>query len=154
MKDIEVPMLEPVVDRTTLLFTQPLVDWLLRLVRHLPATQRFVVLTPLAKAIPTTPMVPLQRGAVAFLRVTYFLNVTQPATSAGTVQVILRWTDAALTVFQGAILNGTASKKLDMQTILIHADCSQPITYETAYSTSGTNPLLYQLDLVVEQLNG
>jgi hypothetical protein len=147
-------MLEPVVDRTSLLFTQPLVDWLLRLVRHLPATQRFVGTSPYTAAIPATSLVPQQRGVVAFLRVNYLLTVTRPASGSGQVVLTLRWTDTTAQLAQSTVLHGTVGNVFDLRSVLIHADCNQPIMYDVAYTSSGTTPLQYTLDLVVEQVNG
>lgn len=154
MKDLEVPMREQVVDRTSLLLTMPWVDWFLRLVTRLPTAQRVTVKAPYMSSIPATAMMPLQRGVIGFLRVSYLLRVTQPASSAGQVVLTLRWTDAQPELKQSRTLNGVGSSVEDFQDVLMYADCSQPVTYEVAYSTSGTNPLQYMLDLVVEQVNG
>lgn len=153
MQNLEVPMLEPVVDRTTLLFTQPLVDWLLRLVSRIPATQRLAMKSSYASAIPPTALVSQQRG-VAFLRVLYLLRVTQPASGDGRAVLTFHWTDAEPELEQSAVLDGTPGRTSDRGSVLIHANRERPITYDVAYDSQGETPLHYVLDLVVEQVNG
>jgi hypothetical protein len=147
---LDFPMQLPVVDRVSLLLTKSWADWFIEFFRRTTTVYRQAGKPNTAAAIPATALVPSQRG-VNFLRVTYNLRVTQAPTTSGSVQLSLAWTDVVTQTFTGAALTGLG---VQMQSVLMHADCAQPTTYAVAYNSVGTTPLQYTLDLVVEQVSG
>ena len=148
MKNLEIPMPQPVVDRDSLLLTMPWVDWFLRLLSQLVTAERPSVTSPSTAAVPWTPLVHQQKG-FGFLRVNYSLRVTT-VVGGGSVRFALAWSDdAGARTFQGTLL--TTAGGVDFQSVLIYANRAVPITYSVAYTSSGTPKLQYSLDLVVEQ---
>ena len=53
----------------------------------------------------------------------------------------------------GAALTGNTADTVQSETWLLSIDASTPVTYSTAYSSTGAQAMAYQLWLVVEQVD-
>lgn len=105
-------------------------------------------------SIGTTP-VPLGALAGGLYRLTYYFRITQPASVSSSLSVTLGWTDGGVTCAYSTplpIVNGNTVSTVRGDTIMIRSDQAAPLTYSTTYVSVGGTPMLYSLDLVVEQM--
>jgi hypothetical protein len=109
-----------------------------------------VVLTGQAASIGTTP-VPMTAIQPGLYRVSWYLRVTQAATTSSSIQVTLGWTDGAVNCSRsGAAETGNTTSTTQSGEAFIRIDGVTPINYSTTYASVGGTPMKYRLDLVVE----
>jgi len=109
-------------------------------------------LTNQSAAIPTTSLsMPALVGGV--YRLNLYLHETQAAGGTSNLTVTVGWTEGGTALsWTSAALTGNSKTTLLSQTLLIRADANTPITYSTAYSSSGTPSMTYEVALAIEQM--
>lgn len=97
---------------------------------------------------------PFNVGTLAggLYRVSTNLRITQQATTSGSVGVNITCTKNGQTfTVTGATLGNTNGASRS-DAVLVSIDGATPISYSTAYASVGAQPLKYDLDLVLEQV--
>lgn len=107
-------------------------------------------LTNQSASIGTTP-IPMTAIQPGLYRVSWYLRVTQAATTSSSIQVTLGWTDGAINCSRsGAAVTGNTTSTTQSGSEFIRIDGVTPINYSTAYASVGATPMKYRLDLLVE----
>lgn len=98
--------------------------------------------------------IPFPVDTSSLYRITARLRVATPADSSSTVTVTIRWTEkAGATAAQ--VSKTLATNVLGDQvtlTELLEPDLTQPLTFEVAYASVGAQDLVYDLDVLLEDL--
>lgn len=107
-----------------------------------------------AQAATITPTAVLTPPLVAGLyRLSYYVRVTQAATTSSSVQVTLGWTDGGVSLTSsGAALTGNTTSTFQQNAVLAHVDADSAITYAASYASSGATPMMFQLSVLVESV--
>lgn len=93
---------------------------------------------------------PAQPGCV---RVSWTVQVLVPATTNSSIAVTLGWKANGVAQTEAfAALTGNLTTTHGSGNITIRPDSAQPITYATAYSSTGATPMSYLIDVIVEAL--
>lgn len=109
-------------------------------------------LTSQAASIATTPLA-IGNVTQAVWRVSYTVRVTTPGTATGTIQVTVTWTERGVVQTEtGTLLNGNLTTTREGRTLIIRTDAGTPISYSTAYTSTGATAMRYSLDVVAEEL--
>lgn len=108
-------------------------------------------LTAQGAAIALTAIVP--SAASGLYRVSWYLRITQAATTSSSVTVSIVTTDGTVVVTQsGTAVTGNTTDTVQSGVVTIRADASAPIQYSTAYASVGATAMEYSLDVLVEQM--
>lgn len=138
---------DPTLNRT-------LANWLRGLAARMndtPNATRRVSLTDQEAAVALSSLVPAPSAGV--YRVSWYLRITRAATVSSSVAVTIRSTDGGVVCSQGgAAVVGNTTATVQSGVVLVRADASAPISFETAYGSVGATAMQYRLDLVVESL--
>ncbi len=111
-----------------------------------------VTLTAQSASISTTDALP-DTGASGLFRVSWFLRVTQAATTSSSVAVTVGWTDGSVALTSsGAALTGNTTSTFQTGSLVVQADAASAITYSTTYSSTGATTMQYGLSLTVERV--
>lgn len=96
---------------------------------------------------------PIQNLTQGLYRVSYYLRITQAATTSSSAEVTLRWTDGGVTpTFTGAAVNGNTTTSYQSGSVVLHADDISSIEYRVTYASVGATPMRYRLEILVEEL--
>jgi hypothetical protein len=149
------PAKDAIVDRVGRA-TKVLLDWATALADDTdaaPARLRTVTLTEQAAAIGLTS-IPVGTVSAGLYRINWYARVTRPATTSSSLTVTFGWTESGQNVtLSSAALTGNTTTTVQSGIVLLRIDAGTPITYSTAYASSGGTSMAYRLDLVVEQLD-
>lgn len=133
--------------------TKQFADWLLALVQRAQTVAVAVAslgLTAQSASLGLTAVVPVASGVY---RVSWHVRVTTAASTSSSIQVSVVSTEGGVACTQsGPAYAGNATNAPQSGTVLVHADPNTPISVSTTYASVGT-PMLYALDVVVEQLS-
>lgn len=111
-----------------------------------------VTLTAQSASISTTDALP-DTGASGLFRVSWFLRVTQAATTSSSVAVTVGWTDGSVALTSsGAALTGNTTSTFQTGSLVVRADAATALTYSTTYSSTGATAMQYGLSLTVERV--
>lgn len=104
-----------------------------------------------AASIGATTLV--QPSQPADFRVSWTVQVTQPATTSSSIAVTLTWKANNVTQTKAfTALTGNSTTTNDSGLVFIRPDSGQPIQYSATYASVGATPMLCTIDLVAEQL--
>lgn len=86
-------------------------------------------------------------------RLSYYVRVTQAASTSSSIQVTLDWSDGGVAPsLSGAALTGNTTTTVQSGSIMILATANAPIRYSTTYSSVGATPMKYRLEVVLEEI--
>jgi hypothetical protein len=138
------------------LMTRAWVSWLTALVSRLQQAAgvlNVVSLTDQSAAISPTD-VAVQSIATGLYRLTWYARITRAATTNSSLTVTIGWTDGTVScTTSGAAITGNTTTTIQSGTVLVQADSASPLTYSTAYSSTGATSMQYALSVVTEQVN-
>lgn len=150
------PGKDPIADRHTGRVTDPWAEWLSSLsqtVDTTPARLAEVTLTTQGAAIGTTG-IPSGALAAGLYRVSWYTRITRAATTSSSLTVTIGWTESGVSLTtSGAALTGNTTGTVQSGSVLIRIDQGTPVTYATAYASSGATSMQYRLDVVLERVN-
>jgi hypothetical protein len=87
-------------------------------------------------------------------RISYYAQVTVPASSSSSLQVTLGWTSNGVAQsFVGTAMTTNSTTTIQDATKFIHVDANTPITYATTYASVGATSMQYLLSVVLEQVS-
>lgn len=139
----------------TYFLSRPWVEWLNALVNFIKASAivgSVTGSTPMAGALPLTT-IPLQTDFSGLARVTWYLRITQAASANSSVSVTIQYTDGGVVrTLTGAALTTNVVTAFQSITTFVRCDPGTPVQYATSYSSQGSRPMLYTLDLIVEAM--
>ncbi len=134
----------------------PWVNWFTTLqqdVQEAPYRLTTVTVAGQTAAIGATAL-PLGALATGLYRVSYLARVTTPASTSSSLTVTLGFTNGGVScTIAGAAMTGNSTSTVQSQTVLVSIDASTPLTYSTAYSSTGATAMAYSLWLVAEQVD-
>ena len=146
------PYRDPIATREGRL-SVPWVNWFTTLqqdVQQAPTRLTSVQLAEQTAAIGTTAL-PVGALASGLYRVSYLAHITTPATTSSSLTVTLGFTNGGIAChLSGAALTGNTAATVQSETWLLSIDASTPVTYSTAYSSTGAQAMAYRLSLVAE----
>lgn len=135
------------------LVTDKWVDYLTQVVDTLfaaPLRQKVIVLTNQGASIGATSVGALSGG---IFRVSYYTRITQPASTSSGLTVTIGWTESGVPLsLAGAAIIGNLVTSVQTNTYLIRADPASATTFATTYGSTGATPMLYRLEVTVEQI--
>jgi len=109
-------------------------------------------LTSQSAAIATTNL-PVLVVTAGLYRVTYYAEITQAAGSSSSLTVTVGWTHNSKSFTQsGAAITGNTTTTQQNGIFNLLVDGNTAMTYETAYSSSGTPSMEYELLVTVESV--
>ncbi len=83
----------------------------------------------------------------------WYLRVTQPASSSSSVQVTVTATDQGNVCQQsGPALTGNTVTTVQSSNVEVLTDAASPVTVSVAYASIGATPLLFKLVVTCEQI--
>lgn len=135
---------------------QPWQIWLRGVVDALnaaPQVQTRVTGTPTGATIPSTVLL-ADTGSAGVFRVSWFLRITQAATTSSSVAVTVAFTDGVSLTVSGAAVTGNTTSTFQQQSVIVRCDANSSLSYSTTYSSVGATPMQYALSVVVERVNG
>ena len=116
-------------------------------------TRKAVVNRSLQGASIASIALPLGTIPPGVWRVSYIARITRPATTSSSLEVTIRWTAGGVAQSRtGAAEIGNLTTTHQFGTLIIRVDASTPISFATTYGSVGGTSMLYQIDLVAEQL--
>lgn len=104
-------------------------------------------------AIGTTP-IPATTLAAGMYRVTIYVRIVTAAgvSSSATPSVIFTDSDAAVCTMTGTAVTGNTSTTVSSSAFLIRVKAGTPISYAMAYASNAAGVMVYQTELVLEQI--
>jgi len=112
----------------------------------------FDLVTGQSAAIGTTS-IPLPTLGIGLYRVSTYARITQAASTSSSLTVTLGWTDGTVAcTYSGAAMTGNTTATMQSGSLMIRNDNLSPLTYSTAYASSGGTVMQYRLDIAVEQI--
>jgi|TARA_R110001583_G_scaffold35623_6_gene118362 hypothetical protein len=112
----------------------------------------FDSVTGQSAAIGTTS-IPLPTLGTGLYRVSTYARITQAASTSSSLTVTLGWTDGTVACTQsGSAMTGNTTATTQSGSLMIRNDNLSPLTYSTAYASSGGTVMQYRLDIAVEQI--
>lgn len=150
------PAHDPIVTPKTGIATKPLIDWVTALtgdVDAAPSRLRSVTVTGQSAAIGTTA-IPTGALAAGLYRVSWYARITTAASVSSSLTITIGWTESGNVLSKpGTALTGNTTGTLESGGLpLIRIDASTPVTYATAYASTGGTAMQYRLDVVLEQI--
>ena len=98
----------------------------------------------------TTIYTPNQTGLI--WRVNWAVRVTTAAAVSSSIAVTINWTEGGVACSKAfAALTGNTTATADGDSVVIRSDV-QPIRYATTYASNPAGVMVYELDVVVEDL--
>jgi hypothetical protein len=126
-------------------------DQLQALVNTTPASIGNTTQTAQSAALAATPLT--SAPVTGLYRVSWYLRITQAATTSSAVQVTVRWTDGGVAQSSsGSNVTGNTTTSRDHGDLLVQADAGTSITIETTYSSTGATAMQFALRARVEQV--
>lgn len=117
-----------------------------------PQVLKVVDLTAQAAAIPATP-IPLPVLAAGQYRVSWYVQITTPASIASATQITIGWTfNGVAQSFVGTLVNGNLTTSYESDELFLSIDRATAITYAASYVSAGT-PMDFAFSLACEQVN-
>ncbi len=138
------------------ILTQPWQVWLRGVTDALnagPQVQSSVTGTPTGGSISTTTLL-ADTGSAGVFRVSWFLRITQAATTSSSVAVSVGFTDGVALTISGSAVTGNTTTTIQQQTVLVRCDANSALTCSTTYSSVGATSMQYAVSVVVERVNG
>lgn len=136
--------------------SMPWVNWFTTLqqdVSQAPARLKTVSLAGQTAAIGATS-VPLGALSAGLYRVSYLARITTAASTASSLTVTLGFTNGGSTcTLSGVPMTANTTTTVQSDTVLVSIDTSTPLTYSTAYSSTGATVMAYSLWLVAEKVD-
>lgn len=133
--------------------TTSFLEWITALIGDVdasPARVETVSVENQGAAIGTTA-IPTPALAAGLYRVSYYARITRAATTSSSLTISIGCTETAVSVtFSGAAMTGNTTATVQSGSVLIRIDASTPISYSTAYASSGGTSMVYRLDVVLE----
>lgn len=118
-----------------------------------PARLHTVSVTGQNAAIGTTT-IPTAALAAGLYRVSTYARILQAATTSSSLTVSIGFTESAINLsMSGAAMTGNTTGTVQSNVWLIRIDAASPITFSTAYASSGATVMIYRLDVVLEQVD-
>lgn len=107
-------------------------------------------LTQQQASIPLTS-IPLGTVPAGLYRMTWYLRITQAATTSSSLTFGMAWTETTVSLASaGAALTGNTTTTVQSGTFLFRADSGSAISYLTTYASVGGVPMKYRLDFTLE----
>lgn len=150
------PMKDPIARQGDGLMTLPWVNWFTQLlvdVSSAPLRVHTVSLVAQTDSIGATaiPMGTLSEG---LYRISYTARVTTAATTSSSLTVYVGTTQSGVACqYAGTALTGNTTASVVTGTFLVKSDAQAPITYSTAYSSTGATAMAYAMDVVAERVD-
>lgn len=93
--------------------------------------------------------------AAGLYSVSWYGQVVTPAGVSSSFQITIAWTRHGVTqTFTGALKNGnTTATNEPNGPLLFHIDAATPITYAVSYASNPAAAMVYDLDLVLQQVS-
>ncbi|MEK9722046.1 MAG: hypothetical protein VW405_01000 [Rhodospirillaceae bacterium] len=149
------PVRDPVARPADGLLSVAWLNWFTNLtgdVEAAPARLTTVSLTAQDASIGTTSFA-LGALSSGLYRVSWIARVTQAATTSSSLTVTVGFTNGGqVCTVSGAAMTGNTVTTVQSETVLLQIDASTPLTYSTAYSSTGATDMLYGLWLAVERV--
>lgn len=99
-------------------------------------------------AIPTTSL------ASGLYRVSYYARITTASGATSSLTVTIHWTDGGISCsLSSAALTGNTTATVGTGTALVNIDGASPVSYSTAYASTGVPAMSYALSIVLEAMN-
>src|SRR5262245_2471339 len=118
-----------------------------------PRTLRGVKIPPSTAAIGATPL-PIGTTADGSYRISWYLTVTQAASTSSSVGFVFQHTFRGTTKTQTPpALATNLTSDAASGVIVCGSDAAAPITYAITYSSSGATAMAYAAALVIEQID-
>lgn len=136
-------------------FTDDFLKWLTVLATLVNRLRRVVAfsVTTQAAAIATTILLARGASATGLYLVTYFVHVTQAATTSSAIQVTVGTkADGVALTKVGANLNGNTTATWESVTMLVRADAVTDLTIAATYASVGATPMQFELSVIVRQV--
>jgi hypothetical protein len=109
-----------------------------------------IAATKVTISTPTGLTTNLSKG---LYRVLTYARITQAASTSSSLTVTLGWEDGTVAcTSSGSALTGNTTATTGSLDVMIRSDADTSVTYETAYSSSGSTAMQYRLDVVLEQV--
>jgi hypothetical protein len=109
--------------------------------------------TPTGGSISSTTLL-ADTGSAGVFRVSWFLRITQAATTSSSVAVTVGFTDGVALTISGTAVTGNTTTTIQQQSVIVRCDAASAITYSATYSSVGATPMQYALSVAVERVNG
>mgnify|MGYP006264961413 CR=1 FL=1 len=149
------PAQDPIARKGDGLLSLPWLNWFTTLqqdVQQAPYQLTSVTVTGQSAAIGATAL-PLGALASGLYRVSYLARITTPATTSSSLTVTLGFTNGGVTcTLAGAAMTSNTTTTVQSQTVLLQIDASTPLTYSTAYSSTGAQAMVYSLWVTAEEV--
>lgn len=150
------PNRDPWVDKDGFV-TDEVDRWLLALVGSVQASPSRVgaqvILTEQDDSIAFTDIAAGGNLAAGVYRLTYYVRVTSPDGVASSIEVDFSFTDhGQVMTFPGAAVTGDTVTSAGTGSIMFYADGNAPITYSTIYASNTPNAMVYELIVILEQI--
>jgi hypothetical protein len=131
-------------------------DWLLSLttrIQQSATTLKTVSLTAQAASIATTA-IPAGSLSAGLYRVSWYLRVTQAATTSSSLTVTISHTDGGVSASQsGSAATGNTTTTVQSGAFLVLSDQAASISYATTYASVGGTVMQYKLSITLEQVS-
>lgn len=117
-----------------------------------PSRKAQLNLTALAASLGLTPLA-IGEVSQGLWRVSYTARATQAASVSSSLEVTVSWIDRGVTITKTSaalIANDVAEPQFG--TLIVRVDGNTPISVSTTYASAGGTPMIYQLDVVAEEL--
>lgn len=86
-------------------------------------------------------------------RISVQVRVVVPATASSDVQATISWTQGGVTQTQTtALLTGNLTTTREGMTVVLRVTQATPVSYAVSYTSVGATPMVYELDVVAEEL--
>ena len=109
-----------------------------------------IAATKVTISTPTGLTTNLSKG---LYRVLTYARITQAASTSSSLTVTLGWEDGTVDcTSSGSALTGNTTATTGSLDLMIRSDADASVTYETAYSSSGSTAMQYRLDVVLEEV--
>jgi hypothetical protein len=121
-----------------------------------PSEFATVDLTAQSASISSATLYAVPASGAGVYRISYYMKVTQAATTSSSVTLTLGWTDRDDSTVASVVVptpaNATDSTSIVSGTLVVDAALSTNLTYLTTYASTGATAMQYKLRLKVEAL--
>jgi hypothetical protein len=142
-------------DPEKLLVGKAYVDWFSAAVQRIDSSPHRLTSVQLQNqqaAISTTPL-PLGTTGGGVGRVSYYFRIKTAASTSSSWQITFTWTDGGVScAFAGTPVTTNTVNSVQGDVLMVRADAPAVITYAVTYSSAGTVPMAYNLDIVLESM--
>lgn len=138
---------------TAVYLPQSWIDWFTALTQRVetaPNRVAAVTLEEQSAAIGSTD-IPIGNVLAGVYRLSYYARISTAAGSSSSLTVSLGWPDGAVAQsFSGSAITGNTTTTYQTATLEVLVDAAGPITYSTAYSSTGSPAMEYTLVVTAE----